>query len=83
MDFFDDRFEDDSDLDQAFDPHDVMSSYDGYFPPGDGKPSDFTIRQSDGSLASRQFHDLEKPILQTILSFAAIYRRASGGIGFS
>ena len=33
-DFFDDRFEDDSDLDQTFDPELVMSSYEAYFPPG-------------------------------------------------
>ena len=34
MDFFDDRFEDDSDLDHSFDTDDLMSSYDAYFPPG-------------------------------------------------
>jgi hypothetical protein len=34
QDFFDDRFEDDSDLDQPFDPELVISSYEGYFPPG-------------------------------------------------
>jgi hypothetical protein len=33
-DFFDDRFEDDSDLDQTFDPELVMGSYEAYFPPG-------------------------------------------------
>jgi hypothetical protein len=33
-DFFDDRFEDDSDFDQPFDPELVISSYEGYFPPG-------------------------------------------------
>jgi hypothetical protein len=33
-DFFEADFEDDSDLDRPLDPDHVMSSYDGYFPPG-------------------------------------------------
>ncbi len=33
-DFFEGDFEDESDFDRPFNPDDVMSSYDGYFPPG-------------------------------------------------